>query len=47
MIWGAALWDMRTALGPDQADRIALGAVRLHSATGDFRSALADVPRNS
>ena len=43
MIWGAALWDMRTALGPDQADRIALGAVRLHSATGDFRSALADV----
>jgi hypothetical protein len=40
MIWAAALWDMRTALGADQADRIALEAARRHDHTTDFRSAL-------
>ena len=40
MIWAAALWDMRMALGADQADVIALEAARRHDSATDFRSAL-------
>jgi len=43
MIWGAALWDLRTSLGPEQADRIALEAVRQHDYQTDFAEAHAAI----
>ncbi|MDA0873995.1 MAG: hypothetical protein O3C45_02930 [Bacteroidetes bacterium] len=40
MIWAAALWDLRTALGAEQVDRLALEAARRHDSTTDFARAL-------
>lgn len=40
MIWGAALWDMRTGLGEDVADRIILEAARRHTQLTGFDEAL-------
>ena len=39
MIWGAALWDLRTAIGPDMTDRIILESIRLHTSESGFEEA--------
>jgi len=39
MIWGAALWDLRTVIGPDMADQIILETVRLHTSESGFEDA--------
>lgn len=39
MIWAAALWDLRTAVGADVADRIALEAARQHTRMTGFKEA--------
>lgn len=43
MMWAAALWDLRTAVGAEIADRIAVEAVRTHRATTDFDQALEQI----
>ena len=43
MIWGAALWDLRTAIGPEIADRIVLETVRFHTSESGFDEALAQI----
>ena len=41
MIWGAALWDLRTEIGAEIADRIILEAVRQHTRMTTFEEAYA------
>ncbi len=43
MIWGAALWDVRTAVGAEIADGIALAAVRRHTSETGLDEALTHV----
>lgn len=43
MIWGAALWDLRTAVGADITDHIILEAVRQHTHLTTFDEAYAIV----
>lgn len=42
-IWGNLLWDMRSAVGADVFDRIALEAIRRHGAGLTFETAAADL----
>lgn len=39
MMWAASLWDLRTAVGAEVADAIALEAVRMHTASTEFETA--------
>lgn len=43
MMWASSLWDLRTAVGADVADVIALEAVRLHTSMTDFQDALEQI----
>ncbi len=43
IIWGNLLWDMRSAVGADAFDRIALEAVRRHDVGLTFETAAADL----
>jgi len=43
MIWGSALWSLRTELGAEDADHIILDAIRRHVPESEFDSALNDL----
>lgn len=43
MMWAASLWDLRSTVGADTVDAIALDAVRMHTSTTNFESALEHV----
>ncbi len=43
MIWSAALWDLRLAVGSDVTDRLALEAIRHHSLDETVSGALSDL----